>query len=125
MSRRRQHGFTMIELMVALAVIALLLTLVAPRFLNQETRAREEALRYNLHMLRKTLDDFHADKGHYPDKLDDLISNKYLRAIPPDPITGSNANWQLVAAEGNNAGIYDIKSTADGLAQDGTRYVDW
>ncbi len=115
----------MIELMVALAVIALLLTLVAPGYLNQEARAREEALRYNLHMLRKTLDDFHADKGHYPEKLDDLLSNKYLRAIPPDPMTGRNDSWQLIAAEGNHAGIYDIKSTAQGWAQDGTRYVDW
>ncbi|SDS21166.1 type II secretion system protein G (GspG) [Halopseudomonas litoralis] len=115
----------MIELMVALAVIALLLTLVAPGYLNQEARAREEALRYNLHMLRKTLDDFHADKGRYPEKLDDLLSNKYLRAIPPDPMTGRNDSWKLIAAEGNQAGIYDIKSTAQGQALDGTRYVDW
>ncbi|WP_269433240.1 type II secretion system protein [Halopseudomonas litoralis] len=122
---RRQQGFTMIELMVALAVIALLLTLVAPGYLNQEARAREEALRYNLHMLRKTLDDFHADKGRYPEKLDDLLSNKYLRAIPPDPMTGRNDSWKLIAAEGNQAGIYDIKSTAQGQALDGTRYVDW
>lgn len=115
----------MIELMVALAVIALLLTLVAPRYLNQEARAKEEALRYNLHMLRKTLDDFHADKGRYPEKLEELISNRYLRAIPPDPMTGSDASWQLVMVDGRKGEIYDIKSAAQGTAQDGTRYVDW
>lgn len=121
----KQMGFTMIELMVAMAVIALLLTLVAPRFFNQEAKARETALLYNLQMLRKTIDDFHADKGHYPETLQALVDARYLRAIPPDPIDGRADAWQIIPAQGDAAGIYDIKSGAEGRAQDGTQYAEW
>ncbi len=115
----------MIELMVVLAVIALLLTLVAPRYLGQEAKARENALLYNLQMLRKTIDDFHADKGEYPETLQALVEARYLRGIPPDPITGRNDEWRVILLQDGSGGIYDIKSSADGLALDGTRYTDW
>jgi general secretion pathway protein G len=125
MGAKKSKGFTMIELMVALAVIALLLTLVAPRYFNQEAKARESALLYNLQMLRKTIDDFHADKGHYPATLQALVDARYLRAIPPDPINGRIDAWQLIPAQDASSGIYDIKSGADGQALDGTRYAEW
>lgn len=115
----------MIELMVVMAVIALLLTLVAPRYFNQEAKARESALLYNLQMLRKTIDDFHADKGHYPETLQALVDARYLRAIPQDPINGRADAWRLIPAQGESIGIYDIKSGAEGQALNGTRYSEW
>jgi general secretion pathway protein G len=118
-------GFTMIELMVALAIIAMLLTLVAPRYLNQEARARDTALFYNLQMLRKTLDDYRSDKGQYPKDLQTLVDARYLRAIPIDPITGSSNTWRTVTSTSKENGIYDIKSGAQGLAADGSNYADW
>lgn len=124
MASVKNKGFTMIELMVVLAVIGLLLTLVAPRYLGQEARARENALLYNLQMLRKTIDDFHADKGQYPQSLQALVEAHYLRAIPPDPVTG-RSDWRTIPARDNADGIYDIKSSAEGQAWDGTRYADW
>lgn len=125
MASAKNKGFTMIELMVVLAVIALLLTLVAPRYLGQEARARENALLYNLQMLRKTIDDFYADKGQYPQSLQTLVEARYLRAIPPDPIIGRSDAWRIIPAQDNAGGIYDIKSSAEGYALDGTRYADW
>ena len=121
----KQQGFTMIELMVVMAVVALLLTLVAPRYFNQEAKAREGALLYNLQMLRKTIDDFHADTGHYPDTLQALVDARYLRAIPQDPINGRVDTWRLIPAQGELRGIYDIKSGAEGQALNGTRYSEW
>lgn len=118
-------GFTMIELMVALAIIAMLLTLVAPRYLHQEAKAREAALRYNLHMLRKTIDDFHADKGHYPENLAVLVDQHYLRAIPVDPITGRADTWLPSAPQNHGNGVHDVRSGAREQAIDGTRYADW
>ncbi|MCY1494810.1 type II secretion system protein G [compost metagenome] len=119
------RGFTMMELMVALAIIALLLTLVAPRYLQQEAKAREAALLYNLQMLRKTLDDFNADEGHYPATLQALVESRYLRAIPVDPITGRADTWRLKTPDDQESGIYDVGSGAQELALDGTRYADW
>ncbi|WP_410478691.1 competence type IV pilus major pilin ComGC [Pseudomonas sp. zfem003] len=122
--RAVSRGFTLIELMVVLAVIALLLTLVAPRYLSQEDKAKETALTYNLHMLRKTIDDFHADKGSYPDTLQRLVEERYLRSIPVDPITGRADTWRLVPPQ-EGSGVYDIHSGATDVASDGSRYADW
>ncbi|GAA6133197.1 prepilin-type N-terminal cleavage/methylation domain-containing protein [Halopseudomonas sabulinigri] len=123
--RLSTRGFTMIELMVVLAVVALLLTLVAPRYFHQEELAKEQALQYNLQMLRKTLDDYKADKGKYPRSLQELVTTRYIRVIPPDPLTGSADSWLLIPEEHGKQGIYDIKSAARGVASDGSRYADW
>lgn len=122
---RSNNGFTMIELMVALTIIALLLTLVAPRYLNQEAKARDTALHYNLQMLRKTIDDFKADKGRYPESLQALVENGYLRAVPEDPVTGRADSWITVAPQNLGSGVYDVRSGAQGLARDDSRYADW
>ncbi|MCY1548747.1 type II secretion system protein G [compost metagenome] len=115
----------MIELMVALAIIAMLLTLVAPRYLHQEAKAREAALLYNLHMLRKTIDDFHADKGHYPENLQALVDLHYLRAIPVDPITGRADTWLPSPPQDHGNGVHDVRSGTRERAIDGTHYADW
>jgi general secretion pathway protein G len=80
--RLRGQGFTLIELLVVLSIIALLLTLAVPRYFNSIDVAKEAVLRENLHLVRETIDKFYADKGRYPESLDELVSEKYLRSLP-------------------------------------------
>jgi len=94
--RGKKSGFTLIELLVVMAVIAALLTLAAPRYFSSIEKSREAVLQANLAMMRQTLDKYYGDKGRYPDALDDLVANKYLRSVPTDPVTESNATWIVV-----------------------------
>lgn len=122
---RRRKGFTLIELLVVLAVVALLLSLVAPRYLKQADRAKEAALRENLSALRIAIDQYYGDKGHYPAQLEELVQHSYLRKLPVDPITSQSTTWQTVKLEGEEPGIYDVKSGADGVGMDDTAYNTW
>lgn len=122
---RRDKGFTLIELLVVLAVVALLLSMVAPRYMKQADRAKEAALRENLSALRTAIDQYYGDKGQYPAQLDLLVQDRYLRKLPVDPVTGQSSSWQLVRLEGEEAGIYDVKSGADGVGLDKTAYHSW
>ncbi|GAB7128618.1 prepilin-type N-terminal cleavage/methylation domain-containing protein [Silvimonas sp. JCM 19000] len=122
--RNLRRGFTLIELLVVLAIMASLLTLVVPRYFQQTDRAQETVLRHNLIAMRDAIDKFDADTGRYPDNLDELVSKKYLREVPLDPITGKRDSWVISAPE-NGTGVYDVKSGADGQAHDGTNFKDW
>lgn len=125
-ARQRPPGFTLIELLVVLAVIATLLTLALPRYFSSLERSREATLRQNLAVLRDTLDKYYGDRGTYPAALDDLVSNRYLRSIPVDPITDSNATWVTVPPQRPElGGVYDVRSGAQGTARDGTDYQSW
>jgi general secretion pathway protein G len=120
------RGFTLIELMVVMTIIALLLSLAVPRYFHSLDKAREATLRQDLSTMRDAIDKFHGDSGRYPSSLEELVSRKYLRAIPPDPITSDTASWIEVNSEtASDAGIYDVKSSAQGIAADGSRYGDW
>jgi len=126
MRRLRGHlGFTLIELLVALAIIALLLSIAAPRYFGSVSRTQENVLKENLHLMRDALDKFYSDAGRYPDALDELVTKRYLRNIPDDPITGSSATWILLPAAGGEKGIYDVKSGAKGAGLDGKPYEQW
>ena len=115
MVRRAPSGFTLIELMVVLAIIALLLSIVAPHYAGRVTRAEETVLRENLALMRDALDQHYADAGRYPATLEELVSKRYLRAIPPDPLTGSAATWVPVPpADAKRGGVWDVKSGAKG-----------
>ena len=114
-------GFTLIELLVVLAILALLTTLAAPRFFRSIDQSKETVLRENLHITRAVIDKFYGDNGRYPLSLAELVERKYLRAIPLDPLTGSNASWILVPPEGG-AGVFDLYSGAPGTARDGLPY---
>src|SRR6185436_6545919 len=92
----KAKGFTLVELMVVLTVIALLLSIVVPDYVGRVKRAEEAVLRENLTMMRDALDKHYADAGRYPGTLDDLVSKRYLRAIPQDPFTRSPATWVAV-----------------------------
>lgn len=124
-SDMRNRGFTMIELLVVLTIVAMLLSLVAPRYIHQESKAREVALRENLAGLRAALDYYYGDKGRYPYQLDALVRERYLRSIPVDPLTHQR-DWQLLMLEQEGGKvIYDVKSNAKGMALDGSAYSSW
>lgn len=123
---QRRLGFTLIELLVAMTIIALLLSIVAPRYFHSVTKAEETVLKEDLHLLRDALDKYHADTGAYPDTLDDMVNRKYLRKIPVDPVTQSDATWILIPSSNSEKGaIFDIKSGAQGNSRDGSPYSDW
>jgi general secretion pathway protein G len=123
---RKKTGFTLIELLVVLAVIATLLTIALPRYFSSLEKSREAVLQQNLALLRETLDKYHADNGRYPAALDELVSGKYLRSVPLDPITDSTATWiSIPPAQPEMGGVYDVRSGAEGIARDGTEYQKW
>ncbi len=124
--RGTSHGFTLIELLVVMSIIALLLAIAVPRYFNSMDRAKEAVLKEDLVQMRNAIDKFHGDRGRYPDALEDLVTRKYLRRIPPDPITDSVDTWLTVPPqEAGNGGIADVKSGAPGIALDGTPYGEW
>jgi general secretion pathway protein G len=120
------RGFTLIELIVALTIIALLLSFVAPTYFGNLARADEAVLKENLYQLRDAIDKHFADTGKYPASLDELAAKKYLRAVPSDPFTQSATSWVLIPpADSQLGGVYDIKSGASGNSRDGRPYAQW
>jgi len=121
-----KKGFTLIELLVVLAIVALLLTIAVPRYYASLDRSKEAVLKENLYQLRDAISKYYADKGKYPQTLDALAADKYLRKVPLDPITESVTTWQLVAPEDpQKGGVYDVRSGAPGKALDGTDFATW
>jgi general secretion pathway protein G len=126
MAEKSKRGFTLIELLVVMAIIGTLMMIVAPRYFHSVDRSREAVLHQNLALTRTAIDKFFGDNGRYPDTLDELVQKKYLRTLPYDPITESNATWQIVAPVSTAKGaVYDIKSGAPGTGLEGTEYKDW
>ncbi len=122
----KNKGFTLVELLVVLAILALLLTLAVPRYFSSIDRAKDAALKQSLNITRESIDKFYADTGQYPKTLEDLVERKYIRKLPFDPITSSTSTWLLSAPEAPLAGdIADIHSGALGLTKDGSKYADW
>jgi general secretion pathway protein G len=121
-----RNGFTLVELLVVLAIIAMLLSIAAPRYFNTLDKSREAVLRENLATTRQALDKYFGDNGKYPDKLDDLIAKRYLRNLPVDPFTESANSWVIVSPDTPDKGIvFDIKSGSPGKGLDGSDYKDW
>lgn len=121
------RGFTLIELLVVMAIIATLLSIAAPRYLRSVDDAREAALKSSLAQMREAIDQFHADRGSYPQALPDLVEKRYLRSIPVDPITESAQTWQILPAPGEEeaGALYDIRSGAPGTSRLGEPYANW
>lgn len=121
-----RRGFTLIELLVVMTIVAVLLTLVAPRYFRHVDNAREVVLRQNLQQVRDAIDKFHADSGKLPESLEDLVEKSYLRSLPVDPVTESKDTWTLIPPKsGERTGLADIRSGAPGKAADGSLYADW
>jgi len=124
--RQHRDAFTLIELMVVLAIIAVLLTLAVPRYFSSIDRAKEAVLKENLYQTRDAIGKYHGDKGKYPESLEALITEKYLRKLPVDPLTESTTSWLIVPPEDpQQGGVYDIKSGAPGKALDGSIFAEW
>jgi general secretion pathway protein G len=119
-------GFTLIELLVVLAIVALLLTIAVPRYFGSLDRSKEAVLKEDLFQMRDAIGKYYGDKGKYPETLDALASEKYLRKIPVDPITDSATTWVPVAPadDRGTTGVFDVKSGAEGKTADGTAYTD-
>lgn len=121
-----KRGFTLVELLVVLAILAMLLTLAVPRYFAGIERAKDATLRQDLNILRESIDKFYADNGQYPKELEQLVEQKYIRKLPIDPITNSSETWLITSPEPPLAGdVYDVHSGALGTANDGTKYADW
>ena len=119
-------GFTLIELLVVMAIISTLLALAIPRYFHSEDRAREAALRHDLAVMREAIDHHHGDTGRYPASLDDLVTKRYLKRLPPDPITGTHDTWVVVPpADREQGGVFDVASGAPGVGRDGRPYAQW
>ena len=122
----RQKGFTLVELLVVFAIIAVLLTIAVPRYYTSLDRSKEVVLKENLYQMRDAIGKYYADKGKYPESLATLESEKYLRKLPLDPITESTTTWITVAPEDPlKGGVVDVKSGAEGKALDGTEFSTW
>lgn len=123
---RKGKGFTLIELIVVMVIIAMLASLAVPRYFGSLQKSREAVLRENLHLMRDALDKYYGDNDMYPAVLEDLVTRKYLRKIPPDPVTESVTTWVVVAPEdAGKGGVSDVHSGADGNATDGSPYKEW
>ena len=120
--RHARAGFTLIEMLVVLSVIALLLSLVAPSYISHVGRAQELTLKQNLKTVRAAIDQFHADRGRDPTDLPELVSAHYLRELPVDPLTDRSDTWVPVVVD---SGMHDLHSGALGKGSDGTTYASW
>lgn len=122
-----EEGFTFIEMLVVLAVLSLLASLAAAVALGKIRQSKESALKEDLRVMRKAIDDSYADTGKYPKDLQDLVDRRYLRSIPLDPFTEKNDSWQPVLSQDptQKDGIVDVHSGSDEKSGDGDNYSDW
>jgi general secretion pathway protein G len=129
--RRREFGFTMIEMMIVMAIIVILISIAIPQYQKAIIRSKESVLKNNLFTLRQTIDEYTYDKQKAPQSLQDLVASSYLREIPFDPMTGSNDTWHVIMEDALQSvdqtapGIFDVKSGSDKEGLDGTPYADW
>ena len=119
----KQRAFTLIEMLVVMAIVALLLTIATPRYFGALDKSKEVVLQENLRTMRHVLDKFLADKGRYPRTLDELVEAGYLRAIPVDPVTESSQTWVIdLSRRQDRSGISNVHSGAPGATHAGVQY---
>jgi len=131
LTRDRRSGFTMVELMIVMAIVTILISIAVPYYQKTLIRSKESLLRNNLFTMRTVIDEYTIDKGKAPQALHDLIEAGYLRGIPVDPMTGQDNTWRTVLEDASNAvnqtepGIFDVHSGSDKTSLEGTPYADW
>jgi general secretion pathway protein G len=129
--RRGGNGFTLIELMLVMAIIGTLTAIAIPSYINAVRHAREAVLREDLHTMRSAIDSYTVDKEKAPQSLDDLVQSGYLKAIPVDPMTGTSDSWMpdssdtLMDIDETAGGVNNVHSGAQGIATDGSSYNTW
>lgn len=130
-SGRKRSGFTIIELMIVMAVITIIVSMAVPYYQKTVIRSKESLLKNNLFTMRTVIDEFTIDKGKAPQALQDLVQEGYLRAVPYDPMTGSDQTWKIVMEDAltsvnqTEPGIFDVHSGSDKISLEGTPYADW
>lgn len=122
-------GFTLLELMIVITIVIILAAIALPQYQRTIMHAREAVLRDDLHKLRTSLDQYAADKGKLPQSLEDLVTERYIRELPVDPISGQK-DWTVVTGEDPNStsgeqGVVDVKSSAPDVSLEGTPYSEW
>lgn len=128
---KRDSGFTLLEMMIVLTIIAILAAIAVPMYQAIVLRTKEAVLKENLHSLRSVIDQYTADKKTAPQVLDDLVGAGYLREIPDDPITESNTTWQVetgstaLVPDQQATGIVNVYSGSTAVSTDGTPYSEW
>lgn len=124
--QKRMGGFSLLELMIAMFILIILISVAIPTYQRSVQHAKETVLSENLWQMRRAIDQFYADKGHLPKSIDALVTEKYLRDRPMDPVTEST-DWTEVqgddpAAREGETGLKDVKSTAEGTDSNGKEY---
>lgn len=127
--RSSEVGFTLLELMIVMAILVILAAVALPRYQAVVVHAKEASLKDDLFQMRKAIDQFAADKGKLPQDLDELASSHYLREIPKDPITDAN-DWNQVMGEDpasveGGSGLADVHSSSTETSTEGTAYSEW
>jgi general secretion pathway protein G len=126
-----RRGFTLIEMMIVMAIIVILIAVAVPFYQKAIIRAKETVLHNNLFAMRSAIDEYTYDKQKAPKALQDLVSDGYLHDVPRDPITQRNDSWKIImedaaqAVNSSEPGIWDVRSGSDKSGLDGTRYSDW
>ena len=129
--RSRRSGFTLIELMIVMAIVVILIATAIPQYQKSLIRAKESVLKNNLFTIRMMLDEYSYDKQKAPQRLEDLVQEGYLREVPRDPMTGNNTSWRIIQEDASQAtsstepGIFDIRSGSDKISLEGTPYSEW
>jgi general secretion pathway protein G len=129
--RSTSDGFTLIEMMIVMAIIVILISVAIPFYQKAIIRAKESVLHNNLFAMRSAIDEYSFDKQKAPQALQDLVSAGYLHDVPKDPITQSRDTWKIIMEDAGQAvsatepGIFDIRSGSDKIGLDGTHYSDW
>ncbi len=126
---KTENGFSLLELMIAMFILIILLSVALPTYQRSVQQARETVLKENLFQMRRSIDQYAADKGKLPQSLDDLVTAEYLREKPVDPIT-EKAEWKEITGEDTNSpdgeqGLKDVISIAEGEDSDGKKYEDY